>query len=172
MGKRGPQPKSSEIKKMEGNPGNRDPEDFSPREDLSTGGLFIPTSLRREEKDVWRYVLASMPSWYFRAADKHLLMTYCRVMCRLQRAERAMMRKPLISKRGNGAECLSPYMKVIEEAETKLVKLSDALGISRNKRFDVAPDRIPVDPESAPRAGEDPDDFGDLVQRPRLAHSA
>lgn len=170
MGKRGPKPKSPEIKAMEGNRGNRKPVPEALEVDISEGKIAIPNGLRKDERQVWRELVASFPSWYFKPADRHLMMAYCRVVGRYNRADLALRRKPMVTMRGTGGEVVSPYIKVMEQAELQLVKISEKLGVTRDKRLGLAtdPERVPTSAQqdAKPWFDDDESEFGDLIALP------
>ena len=76
-----------------------------------------------------------------------------------------MANKPLVTTRANGSEYVNPLLKIIQQAETELMKLSEILGLTKCKRQGVA------DPLKG-GAGADkyelsnseiPNEFGDLI---------
>lgn len=170
MGKRGPKPKSNKKKALEGNPGNRKLTDPEQEVDITSGSLRLPTRLCTEGKAVWRDLMASFPTWYFTAADKDLLIIYCEQVALKTKLEKAMKGVSPVTKRGNGAECLNPRLKLIQETAVLILKLADKLQITREKRKGLA--RDPGEPPAAPStpdqtSGQDgagqEDDVGNLM---------
>ena len=134
MGKRGPRKKDMRMNALEGNPGNRKQVERCPVIDLSTGTLRVPFRLNKEEKVIWREVQSSFPKLYFTVADKHLLIIYCQVMGLIQRVRKAIANKPLVTTRANGSEYVNPLLKIIQQAETELMKLSEILGLAAHRK--------------------------------------
>lgn len=178
MGKRGPQPKSSKIKALEGNRSNRKVIETEDEVDLSDGTLRVPNRLCRDGKSAWREVVAAFPDWYFTAADKHMLILYAQTVARITKLERAMLRSPMIIKRKNGSECLNPRIKAINDLVPLAAKLANELHLTRNRRRGLArgageapPAQGPDHPEQEVLHGEilEPDgdeaeaDVGDLM---------
>lgn len=173
MGKRGPPPKSKEERILEGNPAKRQMPKDRDEDDLSSGGLRMPTRMTEAERHVWRDTLESFPSWYFRQADKILLIAYCRAVVRLEKSENALKNKSAVEKRANGSPCLSPHIQVINTALAQVMQLSEALGLTRAKRKGVLPPQMPERPaqlspsegEPSTPAGEDQDVPLHLIRR-------
>jgi len=157
MGKRGPKPKSLETRVLEGNPANRPLPVRRDEDDLSSAGLRMPTRMTEMERQVWRETLEAFPSWYFKAADKILLIAYCRAVVRLEKSENALKNKSAVEKRANGSPCLSPHIQVINTALAQVMQLSEALGLTRTKRKGVLPPDLPARSAHTPQAGEIPD---------------
>lgn len=170
MGKHGPKPKSPKIKAMEGNPGKRKLVPEASEVDIYEGKTAIPNGLRKDERQIWRELTTAFPSWYFRPADQHLMIAYCRVMGRYNRAELSLRRKPMVTKRGTGGEATSQYIRIMEQAETQLMKLSERLAITRDKRLGLAtdPERVPTSAgrDEKPWFDDQEGEFGDLIALP------
>lgn len=168
MGKRGPQPKPKEERLLEGNPSKRPLKAETDEDDLSSGSLRMPTRLTEGERQIWRDTLEAFPSWYFRPADKALLIAYCRAVVRLEKSEKALQNKSAVEKRANGSPCVNPHVAIINTALSQVVQLSEVLGITRSKRKGVVvpqasmPEQTPggATPDTQGGAGQDiPDDL-------------
>ena len=162
---------------MEGNPGNRDEDDFHPRQDVSEPGLLQSRLTNKDERAAWNHLVTCMPSWWFTEADRHALVAYCQAYGRMRQARRILLKEAMVISRANGSKCVNPILTVLTEAENSIMKWRDELGISRAKRMAVLPDdpeRIPnqLDSGDGHSDGDGPDEFGSLIKRPRLAHSA
>ena len=172
MGKRGPPPKSKEERVLEGNPAKRRLPVDHDEDDLSSDTLRMPTRLTEAERQVWRDTLEAFPSWYFRQADKILLIAYCRAVARLEKSEKALQNKSAVEKRANGSPCLNPHIAIINSALSQVVHLSDVLGLTRARRKGVVVPSVPQ-PHSTPTggisdtpAGEERDIPDDLIAGP------
>ena len=83
----------------------------------------------------------------------------------IQRARKAMANKPLLTTRANGSEYVNPLLRINQQLETELMKLSEILGLTRAKRQGV------VDPLDGGADAEQyelsnseiPNEFGDLI---------
>lgn len=172
MGKRGPQPKPKEESLLEGNPSKRPVKAEIDEDDLSSGSLRMPTRLTEGERAVWRETLDAFPSWYFRPADKALLIAYCRAVVRLEKSEKALQNKSAVEKRANGSPCVNPHIAVINTALSQVVHLSEVLGITRSKRKGVvvpqgnSPDQTPTGGMHDTQAGGGHDIPDDLIAGP------
>lgn len=170
MGKRGPQPKSNEVKALEGNPGKRKIVRTVDEDDLSSGSLRQPQRLSEAERAVWQDVIGAFPGWYFTMADKFLLIAYCRAVCRVERSESFLKNKQTVTERANGSPCLSPHVAVINSSVTQMMALAEALGITKKVRKGVipGPDRQPPPQQDDPTgpAGEEAEFEGDLIAPP------
>lgn len=171
MGKRGPAPKPEKERRLEGNPSNRPIVKQVDEDDLSSGSLRMPTRMSEGERQVWRDTLDAFPSWYFKPADKYLLIAYCRAIVRLEKSESALKNKSAVSARANGSPCLSPHIAIINSAVQQVTALSEMLGITRKTRKGVLPpDRLPQSPQGEVTpdtpVGDDQDIPDDLIARP------
>lgn len=174
MGKRGPQPKSPENKALEGNPGNRNLQDYSPREDVSGSDLVTPRLTNADERQGYREVVEAMPKWWFTQADKHALIAYAQAYGRMRHARRVLTSESMVISRSNGSRCVNPILTVLQQAENDVMKWRDELGLSRAKRavaMPQDPERIPTR-QDEPQGGGEVSEFGGLLSKPRLAHSA
>lgn len=173
MGKRGPKPKPLEEKLLEGNPGKGALVERVEEDDLSFGTLRMPQRLTEMERQVWNDTLMSFPSWYFRPADKMLLIAYCRAVVRLEKSEKALQNKSAVEKRSNGSPCISPHITVINSSLSQVMHLSEMLGITRKSRKDSMPlgviastEKETTEIESYQPVGDDQDVPEDLIAGP------
>lgn len=74
MGARGPQPKPTALKRLEGNPGNRR---LNEQEVQPVGTLRKPAHVTGPAAEEWDRVVSSMPPGFYTAADVPVLETYC-----------------------------------------------------------------------------------------------
>lgn len=149
MGKRGPAPKPEIERKLEGNPGKRAVSKAVDEDDLSFGSLRMPTRMSEFERAVWKDTLGAFPSWYFKPADKYLLIAYCRAVVRLEKSESALKNKSAVQTRANGSPCLSPHVAIINTAVQQVMSLSESLGLTRRVRKGILPpDPLPAPPQS------------------------
>lgn len=140
----------------------------------NTGTLRTPTRLCKEGRKAFHELIGAFPDWYFDHKDLHLIVAYCEVMARMTKANRKLRSSEMIVTRGNGSQCINPLLTVIQQAELRLQGLSDALGITREKRVGIAtvdPERVVPEERTAP-AGEEASEFGDLIQMPTTARTA
>lgn len=172
MGKRGPKPKPNEIKAREGNPGQRPLVEDDETVDLSFGTLRMPMRLSVDERKIWKDTLSAFPSWYFRPADRELLTAYCRAVRRMDKSEKALRKTSAISKRGNGGTCLSPHMKIINDSLNQVLRLSEILRMTPEKRKMVGVPDVPVPADTPSEPVGDDQEFPDgLIRKPRLVRN-
>lgn len=163
MGARGPKPKSKEIKDLEGNPGKRKGSATVDPDDVSSTGLRMPQRLTVPEREVWQDTVASVPKWWFRQADKFLLMAYCRAVVRWDKAEVALQNKSPVTTRSNGSKCVDPQIQIVNAALKQVMDLAEVLRLTPAKRKEVGPGGEPIPQGDRPDGGEQADEFGDLL---------
>lgn len=140
---------------MEGNPSKRAIKPETDEDDLSSGSLRMPTRMTEGERAVWRETLEAFPSWYFRPADKMLLIAYCRAVVRLEKSEKALQNKSAVEKRANGSPCINPHIAVINTALSQVLQLSEVLGITRSKRKGIVAPMAGLPVQPGPEATSD-----------------
>lgn len=74
MGKRGPQPKTSAMRGLEGNPSKRP---MKTAVAVLKGKPVVPVHLERYEKEVWNRIVRSVPPDFYGEIDTVILSAYC-----------------------------------------------------------------------------------------------
>ena len=86
MGRRGPPPKPTSVKRWEGNPGKRPINEREPQP--TTGTPRCPSWLRKEAKAVWRRMVPELRRMkVLTTADGEALASFCQAYVRWQEAE-------------------------------------------------------------------------------------
>ena len=128
MGKRGPKPKPTNLRLLEGNPSRRPINHGEPR---PTGDPVCPAHLSEDAKAVWRQIMESLPPGMISAADSPLFAVYCQTWAIHKAATEALQRErdllgDSLAPRGR----ISPYVKIATEAARTMASLSTRLGLS------------------------------------------
>ncbi|MEQ9488036.1 MAG: phage terminase small subunit P27 family [Alphaproteobacteria bacterium] len=128
MGKRGPKPKPTGLRILEGNPSRRPINEAEP---VATGEPPIPEHLSDDAQQIWRQIMDSVPPGMISAADAPLLAAYCEAWSTHKQAaiqlrkERDLMGPTLIR---DGKP--SPYVKIMSDAARTMATLATRLGLS------------------------------------------
>jgi P27 family predicted phage terminase small subunit len=103
-----------------------------------------PETLPRDVHDVWNHQAASMQQMrILTPADYRLLELYCNQFWVYRQAYQKLMNGPLIEKLHGGdgtVKSINPsiYLRIMNDAETRIVKLSEQLGFSPAARTRIA----------------------------------
>ena len=123
MGARGPKPKPTVLRVLEGNPGRRPINKDEPR---PTGEAAIPLHLTVEARDVWLTVVGSMPPGFYTAADEAVLTAFCEAAGDHARATSELKKSPQMVTDGKP----NPLIRVRNDAARVLAMLGGRLGLS------------------------------------------
>lgn len=143
MGKRGPKPKPTALKVLEGNPSKRPLNEFEP-------AIFLPArkppTVFEDQiaNDEWDRLFEAMPPGIYTAADTSALANYCLAWSLLVNAQREIALNgimvaiydlnPDTGERQFSTYRSSPAVKVWKAASETLIKLTDRLGLSPGVR--------------------------------------
>jgi P27 family predicted phage terminase small subunit len=150
MGKRGPQPKPQEIKRLEGNPGKRRTNNSAPEPE---GVPTCPAHLGSYGKAVWKRIAKSMPPKLYKAADRELLAAYCQAADLHKRAVEAIRTEGEVSFGESGAPYQNPWVSIQNKQAQLLASLGSRLGLDPAARSSI----------NMPEEDEAPSKFGGLV---------
>lgn len=142
MGKRGPKPKPTAIRLLEGNPGRMP---INPSEITCAAPAVMPSVVGMDEHaaEEWRRILASMPPDVYTALDVAMIAQYALAWSMLIRAQQELdMRGLLIEfdKYGKDGDIIgseldvNPALKAWKAASDVLLKTTDRLGLSPGVR--------------------------------------
>lgn len=143
MGQRGPQPKPTALKLLEGNPGNRR---LNRNEVQPVGRLERPSHVTGPAAEEWDRVINSMPPGFYTAADVPTLVTYCIAWVLYRNAVAVIARKP---EEGGGMEAKGsqkqpvahPLLAEVKGFSKLILQCGDRLGMSPAARARLeAPD--------------------------------
>ncbi|BBF92117.1 phage terminase small subunit P27 family [Blastochloris tepida] len=128
MGARGPKPKPTTLRVLEGNPGRLPINHAEPQ---PTGEASCPDHLSDDAKTKWREIMESVPPGMITVADAGLLEAYCEAWATHKAASeeiaasRDLFGKTLLR---NGKP--SPLLKIRTEAAKTMATLATRLGLS------------------------------------------
>jgi P27 family predicted phage terminase small subunit len=143
MGKRGPKPKPTALRILEGNPSRREINEMEP-------AIFLPAKKPADiESDElanqeWDRLFEAMPPGIYTAADTSAIATYCLSWSMLIKAQReialnGVMVAHYVENEETGDRMLleykaNPAVKVWKAASETLIKMTDRLGLSPGVR--------------------------------------
>ena len=123
MGKRGPKPKPTALRVLEGNPGRLP---IQPDEPKPSGGISMPEHLQEASKKVWNQIIESMPPSFFSVADMPLLAAFCEAWADHSRATEALAHGADMANGGR----VSPLITIRNQAARTMATLGSRLGLS------------------------------------------
>ena len=137
----GRKPKPAHLKLIEGNAGKRP---LPTKKVKISSKIRMPNGMSPEEKRVWKYMLAHLPTGMVKVADVISLRTYCEAVAEYDMAG-AKLKSGYLVKAKSGAARLSPWVRVRKEAWDRMHKLSAEFGFTPSARtkldiLDVADD--------------------------------
>ena len=139
MAKRGPKPKPTQLRLLQGNPGKRpintaEPQPGAlgaPPADLCDIGLAKWAELIRLE--CWGLVATQ--------ADADLLEQYCRIHAQLKKAEGKVAEFGELVKSPNGFPCQSPWLNIVNRCRADMFRIALEFGGSPASRTRLSTDR-------------------------------
>lgn len=131
-GKRGPKPKPTHLRLLEGNPGRRPMPDSEP---VPAATLSKPgdVSVYDDASAYWDEVVAAMPPGLYTAADAPTLVVYAQSRALMQRAYDEVVTCGLTVTTEKG-EQTSAALKAWALAADRVLKVGDRLGLSPGVR--------------------------------------
>ena len=141
MGARGPKPRPTALRLIDGNPSKRPINESEPS---PTGKAWMPSHLSDEAKKCWRRIMRAMPPGFYTPADEALLAAYCEAWSDHARATKEIAAgRSIIVKSGKGF-AVSPLLTIRTRAAQTMVSLAARLGLSPADRVGlVAPAQSP-----------------------------
>ena len=129
---RGPKPKPSALKVVAGNPGRR-PLNINEPQPGAVGEP--PHKLPRAAKAKWRE-LTKEDVWgqVLTAADREMLVLYCRLHTRLLQAEAMVDEHGLLVKAPSGFPVQSPYLAIANRCRADMMRLACEFGGTPSSR--------------------------------------
>ena len=126
MGKRGPKPKSPELRRLEGNPGYKPINEDAPQ---PIGRPQRPKYLKGYAAQVWAKVVGSMPEKIYTPADEELLAAYCVAAAMHRQAIEHINADGPVLTAESGAPYQSPWMGILNTQATKKATIGSRLGL-------------------------------------------
>jgi P27 family predicted phage terminase small subunit len=132
MGKRGPAPKPTHLRAIEGNPSRRP---LPSNEPVPTGAPVCPDYLGALARQAWERVLASTPPGMVTAADTGVLIAYCEACELMETASRELAEYRDLA----GSALLRdgkphPLIRVRRDAAQTMAAMGAKLGLSPSDR--------------------------------------
>lgn len=141
MGQRGPRPKATALRELEGNPGRLPVNAAEPR---PTGAPKAPDYLSDAAKRVWREIAASMPPGLYAKCDAALLAAFCEAAAAHRAAALALTASRSQNLLGETEVVadgkVSPYLRAMLDAARTMSTLSGRLGLSPADRVGLRMD--------------------------------
>ena len=133
MGRRGPAPKPTELKKLAGNPGRRP---------LNRNEAHIPRKLPRcpshlsdEGKREWRRIVGYLyDAGLLTAVDAQALAMYCETVALWIEATRQVNASGLVGKTKNGNIIQNPYLSIANGAKREALRFMQEFGLTPASR--------------------------------------
>ena len=129
MGKRGPAPRATELRLLDGNPSRRPINDKEPKPE---GEALMPKHLSKEAKACWKQVINSMPPGIYTEADSPLLAAFCEAWAGHVKATRALAKSSLVL--GGKA---NPAIAIQNQMARTMAALGTRLGLSPSDRTNL-----------------------------------
>jgi phage terminase small subunit len=112
--------------------------------DAGSSRLAPPRNLNRDEQQIFRSVVASMPPSHFLRSDIVLLIRYCQDIALASITAEHLKKEGCVDKNGR----LSPHLRALEKLDRSIIALSGKLRLAPSARYDArAADRNSRTPE-------------------------
>lgn len=136
MGRRGPAPKPTALKRLQGNPGKRALNDSEPRP--ATTMPRCPSHLTGEAKAEWRRVARVLhESGLLTQVDRAALAIYCQAWARWVKAEAQVARHGEVVKSAAGNVMQNPYLSIANRAMKQMQSMARELGMTPSARSQI-----------------------------------
>lgn len=136
MGRRGPAPKPTELKRLQGNPGKRRLNDSEPRPAATMPRC--PSHLTGEAKAEWRRVARVLhESGLLTQIDRAALAIYCQAWARWVKAEGQVARHGEVVKSAAGNVMQNPYLSIANRAMKQMQLMARELGMTPSARSQI-----------------------------------
>ena len=134
---RGPAPKPTNVKKLEGNPGQRRLNDEEPVPDSSDDLLNPPAWMDDFAKEEWRRLVPMLKRiGILTDADVGVMTAYCQAFSQFRQATETVNKDGLVYKPNEGSNYLqqTPHLSIANKAAERMRKLAAELGITPSSR--------------------------------------
>ena len=134
MGRRGPAPKPTAIKRLEGNPGRRP---LNEREPQPSGHAptYAPKWLPEEGRREWRRVVRELQATgVLTMVDTAVLEGYCVSYARWLHAEEQLKGQPEVIESDKGNLYMNPWVGVASTAKREMLRFAQELGMTPSAR--------------------------------------
>jgi P27 family predicted phage terminase small subunit len=127
MGTRGPQPKPTQVKRLEGNPGQRKLNNEEPQ---PSGPLVMPAILTGPASVEWDRVVRAMPDGVYTSADAGALTVYCTAWASFQKAVAIVAEHGMLAMGSQGQTVAHPMLAVVAKQSEIILRSADRLGMT------------------------------------------
>ena len=145
MGKRGPAPKPTNLKVLQGNPGKRKLNEDEPSFTSSEGILTPPPFLSRYAKKEWKRIVPLLKAnGLLTDVDVNTLAAYCQSYHRWIEAEKAIRTYGLTTETDKGNIIQRPEVGIANKAMEAMVRYAKEFGLTPSSRTSLhanAPDK-------------------------------
>lgn len=136
MGKRGPAPKPTALKRLQGNPGKRALNDSEPRPVATLPRC--PSHLQGEARAEWRRVARGLhDAGLLTQIDRAALAIYCQAWARWVKAEGQIQRHGEVVKSAAGNVMQNPYLSIANRAMKQMQLMARELGMTPSARSQI-----------------------------------
>ncbi len=136
MGLRGPAPKPTALKELQGNPGKRALNKSEPRPAATLPRC--PSHLSGEAKAEWRRVARTLhESGLLTQVDRAALAIYCQAWARWVKAEGQIQRHGEVVKSAAGNVMQNPYLSIANRAMKQMQLMARELGMTPSARSQI-----------------------------------
>ena len=136
MGKRGPAPKPTALKRLQGNPGKRALNVSEPRPTATMPRC--PTHLQGEARAEWRRVARGLhDAGLLTQIDRAALAVYCQAWGRWVKAEAQVARHGEVVKTAAGNVMQNPYLSIANRAMKQMREMARELGMTPSARSQI-----------------------------------
>lgn len=137
VGKRGPPPKSSVIRELEGTHTHNKSTTTNTALPVTRGKPVCPAHLGEYEKEVWRRIVRSVPPKLYGEIDSVILSAYC-VAAGLHREAVLKMAIEGVVQIGSGGSLMqSPWVLVLQKQVQTISSLGSKLGLDPAARMNL-----------------------------------
>lgn len=136
MGQRGPAPKPTALKRLQGNPGKRALNESEPRPAATLPRC--PTHLQGEARAEWKRVARALhESGLLTQVDRAALAIYCQAWARWVKAEAQVARHGEVVKSAAGNVMQNPYLSIANRAMKQVQLMAREFGMTPSARSQI-----------------------------------
>lgn len=137
---RGPKPKPTHQKKLEGNPGKRKLNEAEPQ---PAGDLRAPPEwFDKEHKDVWNYALSCCPKGLMRRLDWAVLEVWVCAYIQHKEAAELLRSEPYLVETVSGGVRANPLVAIQRTAAQTLIKTAEQMGFTPSSRSRIVLEKV------------------------------
>jgi P27 family predicted phage terminase small subunit len=145
MGKRGPKPKPTALRVLEGNPGKRPILKAEPKPPRAKT-ITAPKELDAEGKAAWRRVVGQLQTLgVYTELDRDALILYCDAWSQWTKGADHIRKHGVLHESPTGQVRVSPAMLVVDKAFGRMRTMLAAFGMTPSDRVGLTPDAAEED---------------------------